>query len=545
MYLTDLLENQPALSMVSPGSGHGGSGDSASGHDSLVISGLSDDSRRVSAGHVFFAIKGGNHDGRDYAAAAHAAGAIAIITDDRPLDGDIKNLVADMAIITCANPRLALAKAARQFWPKQPGLIAAITGTNGKTSTAEFLRQIWSRVTWDAASIGTLGLNGADTRKLAGKMLELPNLTTPDAISLHSTLDLLGGVGLTHLALEASSHGLAQNRLDGLNIHVAAFTNLTRDHLDHHHEMDSYFAAKSRLFTDILMHAGAAIINIDDDYGRRLVDLLKANTPGGTSEGTSGGKSGGVCEFVISTFGWADDADFKIDVLDSIGNGQLMKVTHKDQQYQIPVALSADFQAANALTAAIMAYHSGLALHDSLGAMAYLTPAPGRMQTVTGHPTGARVVVDYAHTPDALGAALASLRAEAGGKLAVLFGCGGERDKGKRQMMGEIAAKMADVIYVTDDNPRSEDAATIRAQIIAGCPDAIEIAQRDNAIKAAIDALGGDDVLLIAGKGHEMVQLVGSETLPFSDASVAQNVIADLAARTAPNAIIGGEAKDG
>ena len=532
MYLTDLLENQPALSMISPDSGH-----DASGHEALVITGLSDDSRRVSAGHVFFAIKGGNHDGRDYAAAARAAGAIAIITDDRPLDGDIKNLATEMAIITCANPQLALAKAARQFWPKQPGLIAAITGTNGKTSTAEFLRQIWSRVTWDAASIGTLGLNGADTRKLAGKMLELPNLTTPDAISLHSTLNLLGGVGLTHLALEASSHGLAQNRLDGLNIHVAAFTNLTRDHLDHHHEMDSYFVAKSRLFTDILMHAGAAIINIDDDYGRRLVDLLKADK--------SGGKSGGVCEFVISTFGWADDADFKIDALDSIGNGQLIKVTHKGQQYQIPVALSADFQAVNALTAAIMAYHSGLALHDSLGAMAYLTPAPGRMQTVTGHPTGARVVVDYAHTPDALGAALASLRAEAGGKLAVLFGCGGERDKGKRQMMGEIAAKMADVIYITDDNPRSEDAATIRAEIIAGCPDATEIAQRDNAIKAAIDALGGDDVLLIAGKGHEMVQLVGSETLPFSDASVAQNVIADLAARSAPNAIIGGEAKDG
>ena len=417
-------------------------------------------------------------------------------------------------MLQCDNPRLLVAIAAARFWRKQPGMIAAVTGTNGKTSTVEFLRQIWARVTWDSASIGTLGVNGADTRKLAGKMLELPNLTTPDAISLHSALDAMAGVGVTHLALEASSHGLEQHRMDKLNIHVAAFTNLTRDHLDHHPDIESYFAAKSRLFTNILMHAGAAIINIDDPFGQRLATTLRTEMSG----------------YVVTSFGWHKDADVRVASLEAIGNGLLMSVVVDGQTFQIPLALSATFQAMNALTAAIMAHHSGLAWHDSLGAMPYLKPAPGRMQTIAGHPTGARVIVDYAHTPDALAAALDALRPETKGKLAVLFGCGGDRDSGKRAMMGEIANDLADLAYVTDDNPRHEDPSDIRATIMSRCPNGIEIASRDAAISTAIEALGGDDVLLIAGKGHETVQLIGNETLPFSDASVAQNVIAGLAA---------------
>lgn len=511
MYLSDLLGNHLAGNHLAGNHLAGGAA-----WQQLDITGLSHDSRRVTAGHLFFAIAGTKVDGRDYAATAIKAGAVAIITDMRPLDGDIAALAAaGTPVLQCENVRLIEAVAAARFWPRQPGMIAAATGTNGKTSTVEFLRQIWRRVTWDAASIGTLGVNGTDTRKLAGKMLELPPLTTPDSISLHRALHEMAGVGVTHLALEASSHGLEQHRMDQLQIHVAAFTNLTRDHLDHHPDIDAYFAAKARLFTELLMHAGAAIINIDDEFGRRLATQLRAHNGG----------------HVITTFGWASDADVRIEALEAIGNGLLMSVRFEAHEFKIPLALSATFQAMNALTAAIMAYHSGLALHDSLGAMPYLTPAPGRMQTITGHPSGARVIVDYAHTPDALAAALTALRPETGGKLAVLFGCGGDRDTGKRQMMGEIAAELADIIYVTDDNPRSEDPAAIRAAIMRGAPDATNIGDRDAAIGTAIENLRGGDVLLIAGKGHETVQLIGSETLPFSDASVAQNVIAALNAR--------------
>lgn len=503
MYLSDLLGDHLTI-------------DAAPGQ--LEITGLSHDSRRAAAGHLFFAIAGSHADGRAYAKAAIAAGAVAIITDMRPLEGDVADAhAAGTPVVQCDNPRLMEAIAASRFWPKQPGMMAAVTGTNGKTSTVEFLRQIWKRVTWDAASIGTLGVNGTDTRKLAGKMLELPPLTTPDSISLHHVLHDMAGAGVTHLALEASSHGLEQHRMDQLQIHVAAFTNLTRDHLDHHPDIDAYFDAKARLFTEILMHAGAAIINIDDDYGRKLADRLRAHDGG----------------HVITTFGWDAAADVRIDALEAIGNGLLMSVTFGNHSVKIPLALSATFQAVNALTAAIMAHHSGLALHDSLGAMPYLKPAPGRMQTVTGHPDGARVVVDYAHTPDALAAALEALRPETKGKLAVLFGCGGDRDKGKREMMGKIAAERADIVYVTDDNPRSEDAATIRAAIVSGAPAATNIDGRDAAISLAIKNLRGDDVLLIAGKGHETVQLIGNETLPFSDASVAQHVIAGLVAQAA------------
>jgi len=341
----------------------------------------------------------------------------------------------------------------------------------------------------------------------------LPPLTTPDAVSLHGALRPLTGAGVTHLAIEASSHGLAQHRLDGLNIHIAAFTNLSRDHLDHHEDMDSYFAAKSRLFTDLLPAGGSAVINIDDEYGAKLAASMRAADPR---------------QHVVITVGQDKSADFRIADISPMDFGLEITVEHKEQAYRIPVALAGAFQAVNAVTAAVMAYASGLPIHDSLSALPYVTGAEGRMQLVTGHPGGARVIVDYAHTPDALEAALRALRPEARGRLAVLFGAGGDRDSGKRPMMGKVAHDHADIAYVTDDNPRSEDAGAIRSQIIAACPNAIEIADRGTAINTALSKLEKGDVLLIAGKGHEAFQLVGDETLPFSDSSVARNAIQRL-----------------
>ena len=482
----------------------------------IDITGLSSDSRQSEDGHLFVALKGSSGDGRDHAAAAVKAGAIAVLTDERPLDGAIKAVAtAGVPVLTCEAPRRELALAAARLWRRQPGMIAAVTGTNGKTSTAEFLRQIWSRATWDAASIGTLGLQGSDPRKMQGSMLGLPALTTPDAISLHAALQPLTSAGVTHLALEASSHGLAQHRLDGLNIHIAGFTNLTRDHLDHHDGMEGYFAAKARLFAELLMDGGAAVINIDDAHGARLATMLRDAAPR---------------RHVIITVGRDENADFRIAAITPMDFGLEIAVEHAGQSYRIPVALAGAFQAVNALTAAVMAHASGLPIHDSLFALPYVTGAEGRMQLVSGHPGGARIIVDYAHTPDALEAALVALRPEATGRLAVLFGAGGDRDTGKRPMMGKIAHDHADIVYITDDNPRSEDAAAIRKAIIAACPNGIEIADRASAITAALDDLGAGDVLLIAGKGHETFQLVGDETLPFSDSSVAKNAIVRMTA---------------
>ena len=480
------------------------------------ITGLGSDSREAGKGFLFVALAGSHADGRDFAAAAIKAGAVAILTDERPLDDTLAAIDASgVPVLTCAAPRRELAHAAARFWRRQPGMIAAVTGTNGKTSTAEFLRQIWRRATWNAASIGTLGLQGPDPRTMQGRVLGLPSLTTPDAVSLHAALQPICGVGVTHLALEASSHGLAQHRLDGLNIHVAGFTNLSRDHLDHHPDMEAYFAAKTRLFSELLMPGGTAVINIDAEYGARLAEMMRTITPQ---------------ERVILTVGSDRKADFRISNVAAMDFGLDVTVEHGGDTLRIPMALAGTFQAVNAVTAAVMAHASGLALHDSLWALPYVTGAEGRMQLVSGHPAGARVVVDYAHTPDALESALKALRPETRGKLAVVFGAGGNRDAGKRPLMGSAAGKYADLVYVTDDNPRSEDAAAIRAAIVGACPNAIEIPDRSDAIAAAMTALTGDDVLLIAGKGHESVQLVGSETLPFNDSSVARNAIRRLTA---------------
>ena len=494
MHLTDLCLD---LIEISPGT------------NPILVTGLAVNSTHVKTGDLFFAIAGSHRDGRDYIEQAIAAGAVAVITGNTPLTKPLRAVIKDnsVPVLHCDNPRQVMARMAARFWPTQPSMVSAITGTNGKTSTTEFLRQLWQRATWQAVGVGTLGITGTDMIKTNGAILNLPSLTTPDSISLHSTVAPLAEAGVTHLALEASSHGLGQYRLDGMEIHLAAFTNLSRDHLDHHANMESYFAAKLRLFTELLSEGGCAAINLDDPYGKAIIKALKGRA------------------IVVKTFGHTEDADFHIKSITPAGDGLDMHVTYKSQSWNIPLALSGTFQAINALTAAVIGYLGGLPLHDSLGALPYLKPAPGRMQTVHGHPKGARVVVDYAHTPDALAAALGALRPEATGKLSVLFGCGGNRDPGKRKLMGQVACQIADRVIVTDDNPRNEDPAAIRSSILKACDSAVEIVPRDKAIASALAQLNTGDVLLIAGKGHETGQLIGNETLPFDDALVANNQV--------------------
>ena len=492
MRLTDLLDNIVPLSAAAA---------------ATDISGLVVNSAQVKKGDLFFALAGTTHDGRDFIDDAIKRGAVAIVTDDRPFN--FKQAVS-IPVVQTENPRRVMAKAAARFWPQQANLIGAVTGTNGKTSTVDFMRQIWARVNWSSISIGTIGMRGESMHKPDTPMADIAQLTTPDSLSLHASIADVAKRGVTHLALEASSHGLQQYRLDGLNIHVAGFTNLSRDHLDHHLNMDGYFAAKLRLFEDLLIVGGGAVINIDDAYGKKIVKRIKG------------------LPIVVKTYGTSKAADFYIKDIATTDFGLDLKVVYQDRTWHIPLALAGTFQAMNAVAAAIMCHLSGLPLHDSLGSLAYLKSVPGRMQIVHGHPENAQIIVDYAHTPDALAAALTALRPAATGKLAVLFGCGGDRDKGKRAEMGQIASTGADKIFITDDNPRTEDAASIRAAIISACPNAVEIASRDKAIAAALSSIGSGDVLLIAGKGHETVQLVGNESLPFDDAAIASHLMMQM-----------------
>ena len=476
-----------------------------SGDTTQPFTGISCDSRRISSGGLFAALPGTDRDGHDYIQAALEAGASAILCRD-----DIK-LPDTVAHLTAPDLRSAYAQSCALFWPKRGQMHVAVTGTNGKTSTVEYLRQIWQRLNWSAASLGTLGARSVQENapgQLAG--FETGGLTTPPSEMLFSTINELAKGGMTHLALEASSHGIAQGRLVGLPIHVAIFTNLSQDHLDYHDTMDSYFAAKTQLFDNYLMPAGYAVINIDDQWGEALANKL---------EGRS---------VVIVRVGRCEKADVRI--LNIQTSGPFLQINldvfGTKQIYQ--VALSGMFQAENAILAATAAHVAGLPIQDAFGALPSLTPTPGRMQPVHGHPDKARIVIDYAHTPDALETALTALRAETENSLYVVFGCGGDRDKSKRPMMGAAAAKLADHVIITDDNPRTEAASDIRKDILKACPDADEIAQRDKAIIAAIGMLKAGDSLMIAGKGHETVQQIGTETLPFDDAAVARMALRQM-----------------
>ncbi|MBS0245586.1 MAG: UDP-N-acetylmuramoyl-L-alanyl-D-glutamate--2,6-diaminopimelate ligase [Proteobacteria bacterium] len=464
----------------------------------LAITGVSSDSRKVQPGYLFIAIAGSKADGAQYAAKAVEAGAVAVAAEHKPA-----GLPVHVAFVEVASARRALALAAARFFPRQPKTIAAVTGTSGKTSVAAFTREIWTTLGYEAASIGTVGVV-SPRGEIYG------SLTTPDPVDLHRSLDQLAGEGVTHLALEASSHGLDQHRLDGIRIAAGGYTNLSRDHLDYHPTLEAYLAAKLRLFSDLLPLNGTAVINADDAHAPQVID---AATKRGLKVMTIGKGGDGI-----------RIADVAID-----GFAQRVTFVHAGQAYDVKLPLVGAFQVDNAAVAAGLVIATGGRPAPVFAALEKLSGAKGRLE-LAGSYRGAPIFIDYAHKPDALDKALEALRPYARGKLVVVFGAGGDRDAGKRAIMGEVAHSKADRVIVTDDNPRSEQPAAIRAAILAAAPGATEVGDRADAIRAGIAGLNKGDVLLIAGKGHEIGQIVGGKTLHFSDHEAVANVLKDLPA---------------
>jgi UDP-N-acetylmuramoyl-L-alanyl-D-glutamate--2,6-diaminopimelate ligase len=468
-------------------------------HADLDIGGVTADSRTVKPGSLFFAIPGTKADGLGFVPAAIAAGAAAIVAEQRPQ----VPLPDNVAFVRVENARRALALIAAKYFPRQPKVIAAVTGTSGKTSVAAFTRQIWTALGRQAASIGTVGI-------VAPRGETYGSLTTPDPVALHRSIDELAGEGVTHLVIEASSHGLDQSRLDGLRIAAGGFTNITRDHLDYHPSFDAYLEAKLRLFAELLAPGAAAVIYADHDHADRVVATAKAR---GLSIMTIGHKGTGIRLI-----------DTAID-----GFAQTMRVEHDKKTYQVHLPLVGEFQIENALVAAGLAIATGSDAAATFKALEHLHGAKGRLERV-GTNKDAPIFVDYAHKPDALAKALEALRPYVNGTLVVVLGAGGDRDRGKRPLMGAIAAEKADRVIVTDDNPRSEDPAAIRAAIMAAAKGATEIGDRREAIHRAIADLKAGDVLLIAGKGHETGQIIGDRVIEFSDHEAVATALKELAA---------------
>jgi len=468
--------------------------------------GLASDSREVKPGFLFAALPPvpGLPDGANYIEDAIGRGAVAVLALPE-WRKRVENL--HVRFIEDKKPRLALARTASKFYGTQPKTIAAVTGSNGKTSVAVFLRQIWEQLGHAAASIGTTGIITSD------KLIKLQN-TTPNPVELHRRLAELARDGIDHVAMEASSHGLAEYRLDGAAIAAAAFTNITRDHFDYHKTFENYLATKLRLFGEVVRGGGVAVINSDAEHAD---DFLSA------------AKSRGL---KILTVGEAGEA-LKLVAAAPSENGQTLRIAHSGKTYNIELPLAGGFQASNALVAAGLAIGLGGCADKVFAALAKLTGAPGRLEKVAYAASGAPIYVDYAHTPDALQTVLTAIRPHTKAKLHVIFGCGGDRDKGKRPLMGAAAAKFADAVIVTDDNPRGENPAAIRKEALVGCPGAKEIGDRAKAIHAGIAALQAGDVLVIAGKGHESGQIVGKEVRPFSDREEAIKAAISLGGRAA------------
>ena len=449
------------------------------------ISGVTADSRKVRPGFLFVALPGSRADGRSFIPAALDAGAAAVLAPD-----DVSGLPAP--VVHASDLRRAYALAAKAFYGAQPKTCVAVTGTNGKTSVAVFCRQIFERLGHKSASMGTLGVRAGD------EQLTPPGLTTPDAADVSRLLAELARKGVTHLALEASSHGVDQRRLDGVEITAAGFTNLTQDHLDYHGTMGAYRAAKLRLFESLLPRGRMAVLNADSDaYG-----------PFAAAAVTSG-------QTVFSV----GEAGQGLKLLDRqlVPEGQRLKLQTDGRSHDVRLPLAGDFQASNALVAAGLCIGAGEAAEAVLAALEHIEGAPGRLQRVGSGARGGEAYVDYAHTPDGLETVLKALRPHARGRLIVVFGAGGDRDRGKRPLMGQAAASLADVAIVTDDNPRSEEPAAIRAAILAAAPGATEIGDRREAIRAASAMIQEGDVLVVAGKGHEQGQTVGATVHPFDD----------------------------
>jgi UDP-N-acetylmuramoyl-L-alanyl-D-glutamate--2,6-diaminopimelate ligase len=457
---------------------------------SMDILGLTADSRAVRPGYLFAALAGSRADGARFVADAIAKGAVTVLAAS-PARIDVP---ANVQVLRAAEPRRALALLAARFYGSQPATSLAITGTNGKTSVAEFTRQILAACGHKAASLGTIGLVKPDGGIYG-------SLTTPDPVTLHATLAELAHEGVTHLAFEASSHGLDQHRLDGVRLTAAAFTNIGRDHLDYHPTLEAYFAAKLRLFTELLPADGTAVVNCDGPGADRVVEAARARG------------------LRLITTGDAGET-VRIDAIARHGFDQALRITAAGVTSDVTLPLVGSYQASNAALAAGLAIAGGVSPTQAVAAIARLQGVKGRLEIVA-RPNGGIVVIDYAHKPEALEAALAALKPFATGRLICIFGCGGDRDKGKRPIMGQIAATQADAVIVTDDNPRTEVPATIRAEIMAGIAvgrDKVrEIGDRAEAIESGVAMMSPGDVLLVAGKGHESGQIIGTVTVPFSD----------------------------
>ncbi|MBO6716844.1 MAG: UDP-N-acetylmuramoyl-L-alanyl-D-glutamate--2,6-diaminopimelate ligase [Rhizobiaceae bacterium] len=470
----------------------GGAGD-------VAVRGIASDSRKVAAGDLFFALAGTKADGASFAADAAGKGAVAVVA----APGAIKDLPG-VPVIEVDDPRRALALAAAHFHGAQPATMAAVTGTSGKTSVASFLRQIWEHAGHPAASIGTTGVT-------APGRTEYGSLTTPDPVALHKLLRELADAGVTHASMEASSHGLDQRRLDGVKLAAGGFTNLGRDHLDYHPTIEEYHRAKMRLFDTLLPKSAPAVIFADDIW----------------SEATE--KAARDAGRVVLTVGRKGQL-LTLKRVEHERARQRAEIEADGRIHEIRLPLAGEFQISNALVAAGLAVATGTPIDTSLEALEHLKGASGRLELVGTKANGAPVYVDYAHKPEALENVLAAVRPFTTGRVVVVFGCGGDRDRGKRPIMGEIASRLADVVIVTDDNPRSEEPGSIRSAILAAAPGAREIGDRRQAIAEAVALLQSGDTLIVAGKGHEEGQTIGDKTLPFSDHAEARRALQGLAA---------------
>jgi UDP-N-acetylmuramoyl-L-alanyl-D-glutamate--2,6-diaminopimelate ligase len=468
----------------------GADGRLRAGHGDLAIAGLTADSREVRSGYLFAALAGSRTDGARFIADALSRGAVAVLAGETAAIA----VPANVVMVRAAEPRHLLALMAARFFGRQPETVVAVTGTNGKTSVVSFVRQIWRQLGHEAASMGTVGVVTAKGERKVDH-------TTPDPVRLQALMAELADEGITHLALEASSHGLEQMRLDGLVLAAGAFTNLSRDHLDYHPSGQAYFAAKARLFEVLLAPGAAAVLNADSQDAMRLEAPSRARGLQVISVGHKG-------------------HDLTIVEQARRGLGQHLVIAGRTGHHAVHLPLVGDFQASNALVAAGLVIATGGEEVRVVRALEGLKGARGRLELVATTPAGASIFVDYAHTPDALRTALEALRPYTAGRLVVVFGAGGDRDRGKRPPMGAITAQLADLAIVTDDNPRSEDPAAIRAEIMAACPGGIEVGDRGAAIGQAIAGLKAGDVLLVAGKGHESGQIVGDRIVPFSDHAV-------------------------
>ncbi|QCP86234.1 UDP-N-acetylmuramoyl-L-alanyl-D-glutamate--2,6-diaminopimelate ligase [Cereibacter sphaeroides] len=479
---------------LTPAGGRGGD---------IAVTGLAVDSRHVRPGTLFAALPGSRSHGASFVPAALAAGATAILTDAAGAALAREALAGSgAALVLAEDPRQTLAGAAALWFGRQPATVVAVTGTNGKTSVATFTRQIWTALGHAAINIGTTGVEGAFAAPSSH--------TTPEPITLHRLLAEAAEAGVTHAAMEASSHGLEQRRLDGVHLAAAGFTNFTQDHLDYHETFEAYFAAKAGLFTRVLPDEGTAVINLDDPRGPEVAALARARA-----------------QRVIGT-GFHADADLRLLSQRFDATGQDLRFSWQGEVHLARLPLIGGFQAWNVAVAASLAIGAGDAPERVFATFPQLQGVRGRMQLAATRRNGASVFVDYAHTPDALATALKALRPHVMGRIIVVFGAGGDRDRGKRPLMGRAAADHADVLYVTDDNPRTEDPATIRRAILEACPEAHEVGDRAEAILRGVDALTPGDALLIAGKGHESGQVVGTDIFPFDDAEQASIATAAL-----------------